>query len=148
VSGFRARLPDLQALTQGCNPAVVCLQETHLRPWHGLLLRCYDTLHYDHPDGERCSGWTAVVVRYCICYLSVSFRSPLQVIAVHVHLPNFRFTLCDVCLPPATDVRLADLANSLSQLFSATLVPSIFFGVQPSPTTGEHHLTALQRISV
>jgi hypothetical protein len=62
------------------------------------------------------SGRAATVVKDCIYCVPVSFRSPLQVIAVRVHLPTLHFTLCNIYLPPAVPVRQVDLANLLSQL--------------------------------
>jgi exonuclease III len=116
VNGFRTRSPDLQALIHGPNPAVVYLKETHLRPSDALCLRGYTTHRYDQPGGERASEMTAVLMKDCIYCLPVSFRSPLQVIAVPVHLPNLHFSLCDVNLPLVITARRADLANLLSQL--------------------------------
>jgi hypothetical protein len=93
VSGFRTRLRDLQALIQYCNPAIICLQETHLRPSHALKLRCYTPQRYDHPHGERASRGTAIIVKDCIC-IPANLRSPLHVIAVRVHLLNLSALLC------------------------------------------------------
>jgi hypothetical protein len=115
VNGFRTRLPDLLTLLRGRNPAVVCLQATHLRPSPPLRLRGYTTHRYDHPDGEGASGGTAIPVKDCICSVPVNIRSPLQVIAVRAHLPTLHATLCSIYRPPAVPARRADLANLLSQ---------------------------------
>jgi hypothetical protein len=133
VSGFRTRLPDLQALIHGRSPAIVCLQETRLRCSHALGLCCCTTHRYDHPNGDRVRGGTAILERDCICCVPVRLRSPLEIIAVRVHIPNPRFTLCDIHLPPAVTLCLADWRiychsyhHHLS--FLAILMPSIFSG--------------------
>jgi exonuclease III len=66
VNGFRTRLPDLQPLIQFRNPAILCLQETHLRPSHALKLSGFTAHRYDHPHGEGASGGTAIIVKDCI----------------------------------------------------------------------------------
>jgi hypothetical protein len=68
------------------------------------------------PTAKRARGRTAILVKDCIYCLPVSLRSPLQVIAVRVHLPSLCFTLCNIYLPLAIAVRRADLANVLSHL--------------------------------
>jgi exonuclease III len=124
VSGFRTQLPDLQALIQYCNLSITCLQETHLCRSHALTLRGYAAYCYDHPHGEMASGGAAIIVNHCIYCIPVNLHSPLQVIAVHVHLLNLCFTLCNIYLPPAIPVSPADLTSVISQL----LPPFILLG--------------------
>jgi hypothetical protein len=104
------------SVMHGRNPGIGCHEETHVRPSHAFRLGGYTTLRYDHPSGEKANGGTAILVKVCIYSVPVNFRSPLQVIAVRVHLPTPYFVLWDICLSPIVPVRRTDLTNLLLQL--------------------------------
>jgi hypothetical protein len=138
MNGFRTRLPDLQALLHGRNPAFICVQETNLFPSHAASLHGYATHRYEQPSGERASGWTASLVKDCICCVPVNLHSPLQVIAVREHPPTLHFALCNTNLLPAVPVRQADRHSYRHRtFFSGILMRSVFFEMETS-LTGEH----------
>jgi hypothetical protein len=107
----------------------VCAPATSLR-----ILGCM-THRYYHPTAERARGGTVIVMKDCICCVPVGLRSPLHVIAVLVHLPTLRFTLCNIYLPPAVSVRRADWRNYCHSYFhhtsfSGILIQSMFLDVE------------------
>lgn len=104
----------MQALIDSRNPAIICLQESHLGPSHILLLRVYAVHRCVHPYGDRASGERAMLVKDGAFRLRVTFPSP------------FHSTLLNVCSPPATTVRGAGLANLLSQLKPPFNLPGEF----------------------
>jgi hypothetical protein len=128
VKAFRTRLPDLQAQLHGRNPTNVCLQKTHVCPSLALRLRGYTTQRYDHTTGETASGGTAILVKDCIYCVPVKLSSPLQDIAMRVHLPTFHLTPCNIYLPPAVTVYRPDLANLLP--VTITIHPSRGFNAR------------------
>jgi hypothetical protein len=119
-------LPDLQALIQYHNPAIICFQEIHLCLSLALKLNGYTAHHYDHPDSRRADGGMAIIVKDSIYCILVNLCSSLWVIAVHLHLPSLHCTLCNVYLPPAVTVCTTNLTNLISQLPSPFTILSNF----------------------
>jgi hypothetical protein len=96
VNGFWTWLPDLQALIQCHNPAIICL--------------------YNHPDDERTSEGMTIIVKDCIYCILVPLHSLLQLSAVHMHLPNLYFAVCNIYLSPAILLCPDNLTSLISQL--------------------------------
>jgi exonuclease III len=115
INGIRARLPDLRALMQYHNLAIICLQETHLCPAYSLNFCGFTACHYDHLDGDRDSSRTAVLVNDYI-YSTVTLQTQLQASAVHLPFTSLPFTLCNVYLTAVVLIDQGELNNLVSQL--------------------------------
>jgi hypothetical protein len=116
VHGFHSRFPDLQVLIWYQDPAIVCLQKTHLHPSRTSHLCGYLADHYDHLDSDRANGGTAALVKDCISSTSVNLHSPLQATAIRLNLPHLPLTVCNIYLPPGVPIASAVLTNLISQL--------------------------------
>jgi exonuclease III len=116
------RLSDVQALIQYRNPATLCFQETHLHPAHTLYIRGFTPYQYDHQDGERANGGTAVLVQDHIYSSAVNLRTTLQSSAVHLSVPSLSFSICNIYLPPAVPIDRTELIYLLSQLPSPCIL--------------------------
>jgi hypothetical protein len=122
VNGIRSRLPDLRALFQHRDPAIICLQETSVHPFNALNLRGFTAHRCDHQNVETASGVTAVDVKDYINSIPVSLCSPLQVLLyAYTYLPSICFTLCNTCLSPSVPVSSADLSNLIRTTVTATI---------------------------
>jgi hypothetical protein len=118
LNGFSTRLIDVQALIQYRNPAILCFQETHLRPAHTLNIHGFTPYRYDHQDGERANGGTAILVQDHIYSSAVNPSTTLQASVVHLTLPHLSFSTCNIYLPSAVPIDRTELSYLLSQLSS------------------------------
>jgi hypothetical protein len=72
----------------------LCLQETHLLPFHSLTLRGFEVYSHDSLGKVRANGGTAIVVRDCVYSVSVPLHTTLQAVAVCINLGALSFTIC------------------------------------------------------
>jgi hypothetical protein len=100
----------MQVLIHGRNPAVVCIQKTHLCPSHALHHRDFTTQSYGHPAGEKASGGTSVIVMNATAVYQSAFcavaghrcaRAPIQ---PPLHLTQYLPAISNNCTS-------TDLAN-------------------------------------
>ena len=64
--GLKANFNELLLLLAGLCPSVVCLQETFLKHSDNLNIKGYTLYNHIHPNGDRASGGSSVVINNCI----------------------------------------------------------------------------------
>jgi exonuclease III len=97
-------------------PSILCLQETHICPFHSLTLRGFEIYSHDHLGGERANDGTAILVLDCVYSVSVPPHTTLQALAVRITLGALSFTICNIYLPPALPIAHSGLVRLISQL--------------------------------
>jgi hypothetical protein len=90
-----------------------CFQETHIRPAHTLNIRGFTPYRYDHQDGERANGWTAILAQDHIHSSGVNLRTTLQASDVHLTTPSLSFSICNIYLPPKVPTDRTELSHLL-----------------------------------
>ncbi|XP_073979064.1 uncharacterized protein [Rhodnius prolixus] len=103
INGFQIHQEDLRILIHRKSPALICLQETHLRPDQSLQIKHYKTYRKDYLHGQRACGGVAILVREDIICEPASIVSPYQICAVKIAIPN-QITVCCIYLPPSLTI--------------------------------------------
>lgn len=70
-NGFRTGFPDLYAVIQHCNPAIVCLQQMFLCPTHTLNLQEFTAHRFDHLCSDIANwvgGGAAILIKDCTVF--------------------------------------------------------------------------------
>lgn len=116
VNGVRSRYAELQQLIYDEEPAILCLQETHLRPEHSLSIRGYRVHRHDHLAGVRANGGCAILVKNSIMSSAINIQSTIQNIVIRIHLPTIEFTIACVYLPPDLELTIRELQFFVDQL--------------------------------
>ena len=114
--GFRKNFEDIKLLTSNEDAAVICLQETYLRPSDNCSLKGY-TCHstFSTADNGRPIGGSSILTKNNIPHQIVILNTPLQAVAVQIHLHRL-ITVCSIYLPPSLNYNLQDLNNLYQQL--------------------------------
>jgi hypothetical protein len=110
------RFPDLQALMQYHDKAIVCLQETHLCPVHSLNFYGFTAYFYDHLIGNRADSEPAIFFKDCMYYTAITLQTPLQASAVHLTFTSLSLTLSNIYLPSAFPIDRGKVRYLLSLL--------------------------------
>lgn len=114
--GFYANLEEIKSLMALKDPLVLCLQETYLKPSDSCSLRdfaCKST--FSTASDGRPIGGSSVFVRHSVPHSFISLSTPLQAVAVRVHLHRL-ITICSLYIPPSVPCSAEDLSGLLNQL--------------------------------
>jgi hypothetical protein len=117
VSRFHTRFFDVWTLMQCWDPAIICLQETHLPYIKPLWL-------FSYLDSDRAIGGTPLLVKDCVHPASPNLHSPPQATGVWLNLQHLSYTSCSTYFPPGVPIAPEDLTSLISQLPP----PFIFLG--------------------
>ena len=114
-NGFNIRRDEVRVLTSNFNPLCIFLQETHFKPNDNPVLRNYTFYRNDDTSGNRAHGGVATLVSDSVHSSPLPLTTPLQAVAVRVHVPQ-PVTFCNIYLPewaPATPPNLQSLVSQL-----------------------------------
>ncbi|GBN22710.1 hypothetical protein AVEN_68046-1 [Araneus ventricosus] len=101
--GFRSHVDDLKNIVNKYQPACLGLQETYLTPEHSTKIKSYNILRKDYTFGSRASGGVALLVTQVFPYRQISINSPIQAVAVQLHVVSL-LTICCIYLPPNDNI--------------------------------------------
>ena len=95
---------------------VLCLQETYLKPTDSCTLKGFacKSVFSTATDGRPIGG-ASILVREEVPHGFISLSTPLQAVAVQVHLHRL-ITICSIYIPPSSPCSSSDLENLWSQL--------------------------------
>lgn len=129
-NGVSTHYQELQILIASYNPAVICLQETHLKPNHTFKLLSYNVISSSISSRERARGGVLLAIRSDLHFQQLSLNSDLQVLAATVYLGT-PVTICTVYLPPHEDVSFGSLSQLLGSLPPSSMVVGDFNAHNP-----------------
>jgi exonuclease III len=114
-NGFNIRREEVRVLTSNFNPMCIFVQETHFKPTDSPVLQNYSFYRSDDLSGNRSHGGVATAVLDSVFSSQVPLTTPLQAVAVQVHIPQ-PVTFCNVYLPEWAPVTSANLDHLVAQL--------------------------------
>ena len=120
--GFRSNFEEIKSLISQRNPAIICLQETFLRPSDRCSLKDYshDSVFSVGGDG-RPTGGSSIFINNNLPHDFIKLQSPLQAVAARVHLHKL-ITVCSVYISPSFAYSHHDLLDLYRQLPSPVLL--------------------------
>ena len=134
LDGYYKRLHELQILISQYHPSIICLQETHFRPDHKILLKNYTCFRKDYIDAKQACGGTAIFVHNSIPAQTITVRSPLQAISVSVKIPSLSsspIAISSIYLPSSINVSSQDIQSFLDSLPSPGIMCGDFNAHSP-----------------
>ena len=96
--GLRSNREDIELLISKYSPAVICIQETLLKPDQTQTFKHYSA-HYKNGIGGH--GGVCILVKNNIIHSQVQFQADLQAGAVCITINNKTYTVASVYVPPS-----------------------------------------------
>ena len=123
--GIRPNFEEIKNLVSNFRLYILALQETHFKDSDNVNIRVFD--HYfktrmSEVNG-RATGGCSIFVKKCIPHEVLELDRELQAVAVKVYLHK-TITVCNVYIPPHSNVAQSDLDNLVNQLPA----PFLFIG--------------------
>ena len=128
--GLKGNFNELKVLAQNFNPAVVALQETHLKECDNLTFKSYHMYNTFSPDEDWAKGGTSLLIKQGIIHSHISLNTTIQAVAVRVTLHK-TVTLCSIYIPPESRLRQQELDNLVDQLPTPYILLGDFNGHNP-----------------
>src|SRR6266576_4499571 len=120
TNGVYKHFNKLKLLIDKFHPLIIAIQETYLKPIHQINLNNYSVFRRDYVDNLIASGGVLFLVNNkVVIKLQIRVHTNLQVTAISVYLPNIvntPLTICNIYLPPNTNLNTADISNIINQL--------------------------------
>lgn len=129
--GFRANFDELSLLAMEMKAAIICLQETYMKPtdnYHFSSYHIYNT--YGNIVSNRPTGGSSILIKQGIIHSHFPITTNLQATAVRLTLHR-TFTVCSLYIPPNECISLEQLNELHSQLPSPYLLLGDFNGHHP-----------------
>ncbi|GBN22704.1 hypothetical protein AVEN_68040-1 [Araneus ventricosus] len=123
----RNKIQDLKALLNFSQPVCVALQETFLKSNLNFKLRGYNCVRKDVDSVTTPSEGVCILTSNSYSSSPLSLRTPLQAVAVQVHIRTL-VTVCCIYLPPHDVISLDDLNALVYQLPAPFLLIGDFNG--------------------
>ena len=117
---------DLQSVMRWRNPFIVCLQETKLSPAMTCSIKGYAVFRKDVQSNTIAHGGVLLAVHHSLPARTLLLNSPLQAVAVRVHLCRREVTVCSLYLPPGVALPEAELRQLFLELPAPVLVVGDF----------------------
>jgi ribonuclease HI len=114
INGLFAHFEDLRILADEENPAIIALQETHLKKGQELTFRGFKIISKP-TDSNRAKHGSALLIRDGIHFKEIDLDSDLSAVAATVVLHK-KITICSLYLPPSTDVTKTKIDKLIRQL--------------------------------
>jgi ribonuclease HI len=115
LNGYNHHREEVKLLTSDFSPLCFFLQETHFKPSDLPVLRGYSFHRFDDVTGNRAHGGVATIVSDRAFSTPVPLTTPLQAVAVRIHVP-LPITFCNLYLPEWAPVNVSNLDKIISQL--------------------------------
>ena len=125
--GLRAKYEELQMLINQFSPICVSLQETMIGYSETPHPKDYVSYSTEFEPARGSLGGCGVFIRYDVAHTHVSLQTPLQAVAVQIHLKK-KYNVMSLYLPPSAQVVERDLLDLFQQLSSPFLILGDFIG--------------------
>ena len=107
---------DLLYLLNIYKPAVLCLQESHLKTNQKFDLQGYKTFSITPQHNITAHGGVITAVRNSTHTIPIQLSSNIQAIAIQVYLQQQPVAICNIYLPPDSTTTGEDLDSLISKL--------------------------------
>lgn len=115
INGLSHRKDELDILISQYRPLIVCVQETNFKHQSHVPIKHYNSHFLNRIDPARASGGVAIYLNECITFQPVDLNTTLEACAIATHI-NDKITICNLYLPPSSNVTYHELSHLLSQL--------------------------------
>lgn len=115
INGLLKHNTDIHRLKVLFQPITFCFQETNLRPNTTFSIKGYNGFFKNCQTQLRASGGVAIFVNNLIDSTEIHIQSPLEVIAISLHLKT-PLCICNIYLPDSTNLILIELNDIIKQL--------------------------------
>jgi ribonuclease HI/endonuclease/exonuclease/phosphatase family metal-dependent hydrolase len=114
LNGYATHFGDLKMLLNEKQPAIVCLQETHLKMGQKAQIGGYQSFTKS-TESERAKHGVAILIKENIYAENLELLTQLQAVAVRISCHR-DITICSLYLPPSQQVSESDLIDLINQL--------------------------------
>ncbi|KAL1446969.1 hypothetical protein WDU94_012254 [Cyamophila willieti] len=116
-NGFFSKLNNLKLLNQLFSPSVICIQETCLSDKNKFNMNTFNCYRHDFVSITKACNGVLTLVHKSLYSVVIPIQSPLQVIAVKVFHPLFKFlSICNIYIPSNVQLSLSHLQSIYNQL--------------------------------
>lgn len=123
LNGYFTHLEKLKILITGCNPKVICLQETHFKNDSFHTLKGYNTFYKNRTYRGKASGGVATLISEDIPSKNITVISAIEAVAITIMHPVV-INICNIYLPNDQEIN----EQQLSQLINQIPTPRILIG--------------------
>ena len=114
IRGSRANYSELLLLITKYCPAIIYLQETHLKSNNNINIKNHVSYNYmKYPTDRPCDGST-VIINQDIPHCEIKLNTNLQAAAISVTI--HKTTVCSIYIPPSKEIKESELNNLIEQL--------------------------------
>ena len=113
--GLKANINELLLLITQERPAIICLQETFLKPGYNINIKNYQLFNYVYDSGYRASGGVSVLIRNDIPHSKVNIKTNIQAVAIKATLHK-AVNICSIYIPPSDDIDGNEVKKLVDQL--------------------------------
>ena len=123
--GLRSNREDIELLIAKYSPAVICLQETRLKPEQLPTFKYYTAYYKSNLHGH---GGVCILVKNTCIQSQVKFQADIQAVAVCVTINKKTYTVASVYLPPSEKFNVLAFDRMIESFPSASLILGDFNG--------------------
>ena len=119
IRGEKVNLCELMLLITTFCPAIICLQETHLKESDTLNIKDFTSYNHISKESNIATGGSSILINNKIPHSKVPLKTNLQAVAVTATLQE-AITFCSLYIPPSEtmdETKLNDLIQQLPKPF-------------------------------
>ena len=113
--GARVNYSELLLLITKYCPAIICLQETHLKNNTTINMKNYYSYNYIKQYTDRPCGRSSIIINNNIPHSEITLNTNMQAVAISASLHKM-MTVCSVYIPPNEEPKELELNNLIEQL--------------------------------
>lgn len=130
-NGIYSHFEELKLLISNYNPAVILLQETHLRHNQQFTLKSYNIIQSSTEPMNYARGGVLIAIRSDINYETIDLNTHLEFVAAKIYLKS-HITVGSVYLPPSLNIHFQEIYQVFQLLPPSFLVAGDFNAHSPS----------------
>ena len=115
ISGAKVNYSELLLLITKYCPAIICLQETHLKNTTTINIKNYYSYNYIKQYTDRPHGRSSIIINNNIPHSELTLNTNIQAVAISAILHK-TITVCSVYIPPNKEPKELELNNLIEQL--------------------------------
>ena len=115
IRGARVNYSELLLLITKYFPAIICLQETHLKNNNTINIKNYYSYNYIKQYTDRPSGRSSIIINNNIPHCEITQITNMQAVAISAIFHKI-ITVCSVNIPTNKEPKESELNNLIEQL--------------------------------
>ena len=115
IRGARVNYSELLLLITKYCPAIICLQETHLKNNTTINMKNYYSYNYIKQYTDRPCGRSSIIINNNIPHSKITLNTNMQAVAISATLHK-TITVCSVYIPLNEEPKELELNNLIEQL--------------------------------